>query len=74
MMSQVSGAAIKTQGNLRGNAECPAMAVVVVVAGEGLREGKCVCVHVCVCMCVIQWCLGHEVESAITQKPLQPQE
>ena len=46
MMSQVSGAAIKTQRNRHSNAECSAMVVVVVVVGEGLLEGKCV--YVCV--------------------------
>lgn len=64
------GLPLKTQRHCHGNAECAAMAVVVVVVGEGLLEGKCVCV----CVCVIQWCLGHPVESAITQKPLQLQE
>lgn len=46
MMSQVSGAAIKTQKNRHGNAECSAMVVAVVVVGEGLLEGKCACVCV----------------------------
>lgn len=41
-------AAIKTQRNRRGNTECSAMLVVVVVMGEGLLEEKCVCVYVCV--------------------------
>ncbi len=79
MMSLVSRAAIKTQRNCRGNADCSAMAVVVVVVGESLLEGKCVCLRVCACLCVCvcvsvcvtEWCLGHKVESAITQKPLQ---
>lgn len=36
--------------------------------------GREVCVCDRECVCVIQWGLGHRVESAITQKPLQLQE
>lgn len=68
MKSQISGAAIKTQSDHRGNAEYAAMLVVVGVVREGLLEGKSVCAHTCVLF------NGVWVESAITQNPLQLEE